>query len=386
MTRIKVLFVLPTLDGGGAERVFVHLLNHLNRERFEVALVLGLRRGTYLADLRDDIEVIELGALQSAKVVTSLARVVRRRRPDIVFSTVYSNFAALLGRAFFPRGTRVVVRESSSIKTRLEDVASRSRSRALLVETFLRRLYPRADRIVCQSDFARAEIQSILRLPAALLTRIYNPVDFPAIETLTQNQPSPYSGPARQILAVGRLRSYKGYAFLLPALAQLHARQCEAGEVPAHLTILGEGEDEAALRQLALDLKIADAVDFRSFDRNPFRWMKHADLFVSASIDEAFSNVALEAMACGTPGVLTDCPGGNREIVEEGVTGWLAPNQNAAGLADVLYDALAKVPEIDHAAVTRSCRERFDVAAITAQYEALFNNVMASRPRKYYGN
>src|SRR5205085_10417384 len=117
---------------------------------------------------------------------------------------------------------------------------------------------------------------------------------------------------------------------LLPAFARV-----VASAPAAHLTIVGTGPDDAALRQQAVTLGIADKVTFRGFVQNPYPLMRAADLYVLSSRYEGFPNVALEALACGTPVVAAACPG-VAELVVPGVNGWLAPPDDAAGLARAL--------------------------------------------------
>jgi len=111
-----------------------------------------------------------------------------------------------------------------------------------------------------------------------------------------------------------------------------------------HLAILGEGEQRAALEQLAAELGIADRVFFLGFQPQPWLFVSKADLFVLSSRYEGFGNVLIEAMRQGVPVVSTDCPGGPSEILEDGRYGRLVPCGDEQALADAMEAALDDRP------------------------------------------
>src|SRR5206468_2155724 len=119
------------------------------------------------------------------------------------------------------------------------------------------------------------------------------------------------------------------YPLLLEAFALLVRRY------PARLVILGEGERDRALRDLAVRLRLGESVSFRGFQRNPWKYIARADVFALSSRYEGFGNVLVEAMACGTPVVATTSPG-TREIVTDGCDGILVERHDAADFAATL--------------------------------------------------
>jgi glycosyltransferase involved in cell wall biosynthesis len=197
-----------------------------------------------------------------------------------------------------------------------------------------RHYYPRADKIVCVSEFARKDLVENFGIPRAKIVVIYNPVDVERVRRLAEASESPYKGPGPHLVAVGRLWRQKGFDLLLDALAQVRKA------IPARLTILGEGPLEADLKAQAQKLGLLDSVRFAGFQTNPYPFFKHADLFVLSSRYEGLPLVVLEALALGKPVVAMDCPGGAREILEGCPGGWLVPELDARHLADTLEAAL----------------------------------------------
>ena len=106
------------------------------------------------------------------------------------------------------------------------------------------------------------------------------------------------------------------------------------------LLVLGEGQDREALRRLAVDLRIDEDVDFVGFVTNPFSYMSKASVFVMSSVYEGSPNALVQAMACGTPVVSTDCPSGPREILQDGKLGRLVPVGDWQALGEAILEAL----------------------------------------------
>jgi glycosyltransferase involved in cell wall biosynthesis len=363
--RTSVVLLLPSLHGGGAERVMVHIANHLDRGRYEPSVVLGAVEGPYLRDVRPDVPIHGLGGATRARTaVPSVVRALRRLRPDVVLSTVGSNFAVALARPFLPRRLGVIFREGNSTSAFLADVARTSPGRAAVYRAIYRALYARADRVVCQSDFMLNDLATRFRVPRARLTRIHNPVDVDAIRARL-TEPVVYAGRGPHLVTAGKLEHQKGYDLLIAAFARVLA-----SHPAATLTLVGEGTEHAALEAAATSLGIASAVRFLGFQPNPFPYFAAADLFVSSSRYEGFANVITEAMACGTPVVATDCPGASREVIEPGVTGWLARSEDVDALAEAMTTAIAALPGVDRKAIELACERRFSVTRIAAAYEA----------------
>ena len=137
----------------------------------------------------------------------------------------------------------------------------------------------------------------------------------------------------------GRLVAQKDHATLLRAFALVLQR------MPARLLILGNGPLQPELEQLAAELGIAEHVRFAGFVVNPLPYFRRAAAFVLSSRYEGFGNVLIEAMACGTPVITTDCPYGPGEIVDNGRFGRLAEPQNPQSLAAAMISIASMTPE-----------------------------------------
>jgi glycosyltransferase involved in cell wall biosynthesis len=329
---VRVLFVLPSLCGGGAERTVLRLLEHLPRSRVEPQLALVARKGERVDEVPDDVVLHDLGAGRVRWAALSLARVAWRVRPRVIFSTLgHLNLLLLATRGALPRGTRLVVREANTASAVLEGLRFR-RGWALAY----RKLYPRADAIVCPSRAVLEDLATRLSIPRGRLRHIPNPIDPEAIRREARCEPSPYPSPGCHVVAVGRLAPQKGHALLLEAFARLSRRIADA-----ELWVLGEGPERARLEAKARELGIDGRVHLPGYVRNPFAWMGPASVFVQSSRFEGLPNALLEALALGVPAVALDEPGGTREALE-GVPGTtLVSRPCAVDLADAIEIALA---------------------------------------------
>ncbi len=354
--RTRLLFLIPTLTGGGAERVVVTLLQHLDRSRFELALaVVDTRDAAFRDQVPADVEFIDLGCRRVRHALTKLVRLLWRRRPDVVMSTLgHLNLALAIVRPLLPGGTRYVARETIVVSQGLTEY-----SWPQLWAWAYCRFYGRFDRVICQSRDMRDDLVANHALDAKCAVVIHNPVDFEriAVAMASVDRLAAPNGLLR-VVAAGRLVGQKGFDLLLDALALAKRRDL-------HLTILGDGALREELGARAEVLGIADRVRFAGFLRNPYPTIAEADLFVLSSRYEGFPNVVLEALACGTPVVATPAPGGVREILD-GVAGCVVADEVSA---ESLANALDRWQP---SRVSASAVDAYAVEHIVAAYEDEF--------------
>jgi len=364
----RILFALPGLHGGGAERVVVTVLRHLDRRRFEPHLVLADAAGPYLGEVPPDVPVHGLGAPRLRRALPALVRAVWRLQPAAVASTQgYMNFALLLVRPLLPP-TRLVVREVIG-----ERYLENSRHRDLLYRYYLRRVRS-ADRIVTQSDGASREIAARVAARPGQVIRIYNPVDVARVSAEARSGDRPYAGPGPHVVAAGRLEAQKGFDLLLDAFARVRGRS-----PGATLTILGEGPDRQALAARAERLGLGAAVCFAGFQPRPYRYFGAADVFVLSSRYEGLPNVILEALAAGCPVIACACSDGVREVVRDGLNGLLIPPEDLDALALAL-DRLLRAPEERARLRARipPTLEPFAAPTVVQAWERMFDDVLAA--------
>ncbi len=360
----RVFFFRPTLDEGGADRVTLTLLQHLDRRLFQPTLVLMRATGASLRELPADVPVIELGSARLATSGAALGRVLRREKPDVLFSTASSaNIpAALAHRATRSRGRLVLSERSTLFRGR-----SRTDLKQRAVVGLKRLTYRFADVVTAVSQGVADELADVVGLGRERIAVVYNPmVDEHLAELAAEPVDHPWlDGADPVVIAVGRLVVYKDYPTLIEAFARV--RQ----SVPARLIILGTGPLKDELVQRVRALGLDGQVDFAGFHANPFKYMARARLLMQSSRVEGLPGSLIQAMACGTPVVATDCDHGPREVIRApGTDGFLVPVGDAAALADRAV-ALLRSPglrdQVGQAA--RASAGRFSLAASMTRYQ-----------------
>lgn len=331
----RIAIYVPSLNGGGAERVMAELANSFATRGHIVDLLLVKVEGPYLAILSPQVNVIDLNSSRALFSIVPLARYFRKYRPAAVLSALdYANVIAICARFVSGCKFRLVISERSNVS------ASRGMAltlRAKLTRKIMEVSYRKADQIIAVSQGVANDMIDALRLPPNLVRVIYNPIDTDRIRQLSLapiahewlNDPG-----TPLIVAAGRLNMAKDFPTLIKAFAMLRLEQ------RAKLIILGEGEQRDALFQLIVELDLEDDVLLFGFVANPFVWMRRASLFVLSSAWEGLPGTLLQAMACGTVVVSTDCHSGPAEILEGGRWGRLVPVGAPAQLADAMTQAL----------------------------------------------
>ncbi len=361
--RRPVLFVLPTL-GGGAARVVVTILRHLDRARFEPHLVVfyTFYGFWFRSEVPDDVVLHVLDARRARNAMPRLIRVIWQVRPAVVVATQgYINFLLLLAKPLLP-SCKFVIREVIG-----ERYMEHNRYRDALYRWYLR-LVRRADRIITQTEAVKRRLTSEIAPRPGQIECLHNPVDAERLARAAGTTTSPFRGPGPHVLAMGRLTYQKGFDLLLDAMAGVRA----AG-VAAHLTIVGVGELEAELAAKVDALGLADAVDLVGFQEHPERFFAHADVFVLSSRYEGMPNVVLEALACGLPIVAFDCPHGVSEIVQDGVNGRLLPPEDVPALTATLAELLRDPSMLARMrAAIPATLAAFTAPVVSARWNAMF--------------
>lgn len=355
-----VLFVVPSLGGGGAERVVLTLLKHLDRRQFSLSLVvINTRRSVHLSEVPRDVELIDFGSRRVRTALVKLMRLIRRRRPDVVFSTQgYLNLGIALIKPRLPAGTRCVARETSIVSQVLH-----LHRRPAILRFLYRRVYPRLDTVICQSRAMRDDLVTAYGFPADKTVIIHNPVDVEWVRARAREKAElvGLKPGCFNLVTAGRLNPEKGMDIVIAALAL-------CGMPNLNLVILGEGKLRAALEARASKLGVGRQVQFAGFQPNPYPWFVHADLFVLGSRSEGFPNVALEALACGTPLVATPCES-LRDLGVDATDGLLAGDFSPQALAGAIQQAVLR--RADFSVSVERIRAKFGIGAIASQYRDL---------------
>ena len=359
---MRLLLAIPSLRCGGAERTMSILAEYWVQRGHEVSLATFEPPETDFFQLDPGVRRYVLGGTRTGGIgwlranrarLSNLRAAIRESRPHVVLSFLYTmNLLAIMaGRRLAP----VVV-------------AERTDPRYFRVERWqaaLRRLlYPAAAAIVVQTrSVLDGWGQSVAR--GVPVFSIPNPVLSPI--------PAEWDGPKlsrRVVAAVGRLDREKGCDVLVDAFARAAGERAEWS-----LVMLGSGPERDALAAQISGLGLRERVLLPGIGDSAALFAR-AEVFATATRLEGFPNALLEAMASGLPVVATDCPSGPREIVRDGVDGYLVPVDDrdsfAAALGRLLQDE-----DLRRRYGAKACEvlDRFGIDKVGAQWEAVFRQV-----------
>ena len=362
----RVALFLPSLCGGGAERVTVNLARGLSDRGLRVDLVLARAEGPYLNDVASKVRLVDLNARRVLASLPGLIRYLRRERPDVVLSALnHANLVALWARRISRVPARVVVSVHGLLAHTSKSAGVKGRSMPALVGRF----YPWADQVIAVSQGVATDLAQTAGLSRDRIRVIYNPV---VTAELEQKAKAPLEHPwfdpgaPPVIVSAGRLAKPKDFATVLHAVAALDRSQ------RVRLIILGEGPDRTSLEALTSWLGLEGQVALPGFVQNPYAYMSRARVFVLSSQWESFGNVLVEAMACGCPVVSTDCPTGPAEILSNGRFGALVPTGDVSALAAAIQRTLAAPPPLTE------LRQRSATFALTTILPAYLETMGAS--------
>ena len=322
---MKIMVIIPTLWGGGAERV-VSVLTREWSKSHQVTLILFdasdqfYDYGGQLLDLQVPPSYQTLkGVYNFWKRVMRLLGILRQECPDRIFSFMETaNFPAIVAAALAGYLDRLYV------SVRGNPSWSRAVFRALLPW-----LYRLPSGVVAVSTGVKREL-GLMGVPTSAISVIPNPIVWPDRNALGQESASPLA--KRFILGVGRLSWLKGFDQLLTTFSGLNRSGL-------HLVILGKGDEQSTLVNLAQELGVEERVHFPGHVADIGTWYRHAECLVLSSRHEGWPNVLMEAMANSCPVVSFNCKYGPSEIIEDGENGVLVPNGNF----DLLGDAINRI-------------------------------------------
>lgn len=316
-----VLFI-SALRKGGAERVMVNLADYLHRNGVRVTLVTQYiceEEYTLPAGIPRILSEITPQEETGSRIGDFLARYRKLRRiftelhPDCILSFIgKNNIMTLLCTRF--SGIPAVVSVRGEPKSEYYNFPMR-----FLAKT----LFACAAGVIVQTSAARDFFPPVIRKKAVILKNPLNPAFVRERRT---------GRPDGRIVSVGRVDANKNHALILRAFARI------APEFPnASLVVYGDGEKRQELIRKTQELGLSDRVQFPGAVSDVAEKMRTASAFVLSSGHEGMPNALIEAMCLGIPSISTDCPcGGPRELIEDGVNGYLIPVGDEEALADRL--------------------------------------------------
>jgi len=367
----KLLFVINSLAGGGAERVFSVLVDRmaarLGPDALEVVL-LDAEARRYKLPEAVSVACLDARGAMSASML-GLAKMVAAKRPKLIVSFLTrANCAAIAAG----RLSSVPCVISERVHTTRHFAAEGAISAGRMA---VRLLYPRANAIIAVSEGVQGDLLERYGVARHKVSTIHNPVDGDAIRRLGSLAPD-ISTPHDYVVAVGRLTANKNFSLLIEAFAR--------AKLAGSLVILGEGPERDRLAALADQMGLAGRFMLPGYLNNPYPIVARAKAFISSSNAEGFPNALIEAMSLGVPVIATDCESGPAEIlgregdatvtqVSDAAWGWLTPPNGLHEMTAAIRGLNDAEQCARYATLGRKRADHFSVDASIDQYQAIFD-------------
>ncbi len=368
MQKIKILFLVPNLNIGGAERTIVNLLNGINKRKFICKLMLYRKEGELLKKLKPHINVINLSVSNSGLAIFKIIKHLNYEKPDIVFSTLrYPNAAMYISSNLCTSKPKVIIRETNNFTA--------AGLKKNLTETFVSWCYRNADKVISLSKGVALDLRKRHQISKSKIKIIYNPVDTSYIKNegkkkLNIKIPKDFNKKSKfKMISVGSLEIQKGHDILIKSLKKLK-------NIDFYLFIVGKGSQKKSLEKLIVDCELTKRIFLLGELKNPYNLISKSDLFILPSRWEGFGHVIVESMVLGTPVLSSNCKSGPNEIITNNVSGKLYPTHSQTalikGIQDIYKDnnlrkLLAKNGKIQ--------AKKYNMSMIANEYQKEFINI-----------
>lgn len=332
MSKIKILFLIADLGGGGAERVLVNLVNALPPEKYDITIRTIFGKGVNVKFLNDNIIYIPKFNIKPFSGYTKIQKIFSPR---------------LLYRLLIPKTKQydVEIAFMHHVPTRILAGSNSTSKKYAWVHTKcpaygvyrnfgeFKNCYLKFDGVAFVAKNALDSFKETYKFPTKGQV-VHNLLDK---ERILSSSIEPYEIPSKDTInlcSVGRLSSEKGFDRLLRILGRLN----KEGITNWHFYLLGNGGLLEELKNIAKSEGIEDRVSFLGYDPNPHKYVSKMDFFVCSSYTEGYSTAVTESIIVGTPVLTTECSGMS-EILGDNGAGIIVPNDDQSlyeGLKDLL--------------------------------------------------
>ncbi|MDD2367676.1 MAG: glycosyltransferase [Sulfuricurvum sp.] len=329
MKKQKVLFFLPQMAGGGAEKVTINIMKLLDKKYFEVYLVTLSDKGPAMANVPKDIHIHILDVKKTLFSFFKLRKKITEINPDIVFSSLFrGNIALVVALTWSKLKPYIILRSPNSPKLL---IANNELSR--IMKYLIEFTYTKCDQIIAQTPEMREEIINFHGINPDKIKVLLNPIDQQDIDNKTVNSVSPYDSENINVIAAGRLHHQKGFDILIESFAHVITKNPNF-----KLFIIGEdvSGERISLEQKVKDLNLENHITFLGYQSNPYPYFKFADVYVLSSRWEGLPNTVLESLYLNTPVISTKCIPFLSKLIHDGDNGYLVEVEDIHGLSNVI--------------------------------------------------
>jgi glycosyltransferase involved in cell wall biosynthesis len=339
MSKPKISILTHDISGGAFTNLCIALVRGFQELGVDCQLVLLYASDAELAKYAD-MPIVTLNVKRTTFSLPATIRYLKEYQPDVLLPMPwYFNIVAVWAKYLAGVKTKVILGEHNIISLEAS-IEHRDKLHLRFLPILMRFTYPYGDGLVGVSTDVIKDLVENLKIVVRIPTQvILNPINPPRLEELSQSPITHewfHHSDIPTIVTAARLAKQKQLDGLLRAFAQV------VKTTPARLLILGEGPLRVELENLCEELGIAASVWMPGHDPNPYRYMANCDVFVLASAWEGCGIALQEAMGCGAAVIVTDAPGGMKEVIDNGKYGRMVTNGDPDALATEILQLLSQ--------------------------------------------
>ncbi|HEY5587613.1 MAG TPA: glycosyltransferase [Candidatus Paceibacterota bacterium] len=359
----KILFVMPNLAGGGAEKVLVNILNNIDYQNFDITLFLFQKYGIYIKQVNKNVKLKYITEKFHTNFVNTIICKLLKYAPKVIYK-LFIKETYDVEIAFMEGGSTNIIANSTNKESKKIAWIHADLHKFHWTENLYRhneecKCYEKFNDLVFVSKDAKDAFNELFKNNKVNKHIIFNPIVTDEILKKSEEFRVRYN--EFTVVSVGRLSLEKGYDRLIKAHSTL------VKQYPHKLVILGEGKERSNLEKLIGKLGVGKSVELKGFMNNPYPYIKEADLFVCSSRSEGYPLVVAEALVLGKPVIATDVTG-PREILQNGEYGFLC-DSSKEGLEAALRYLFENRHKLDY------YKEKSKMAKNNFNYKAIINKI-----------
>ncbi len=359
----KILFILPTLHGGGAEKVISTLFTNFNKKKYLTKLLIfdGSKR-KYLTSYDKRKNVIDLKKKKITYGSFKFFQVIRKIQPDVIISTVsHLNLFLSILKIFFPIKTKLILRESNFISYNLKD-----QSNSFLMKIFYKIFYNSCNICLVFSKKHKIDVLRSTNINKDKIKIVENPINIEEINYLSKKKIKKkyikfFPTNTKKFLILGSLSYQKGIDIILNSL-----KFCKKNFI---INIIGKGSDYNNLKNIIRKEKLEKKVNLIPFQNNPFPYIKSSDSLLFPSRFEGMSNVILETLTIGKPIYYFNNPGASTDLLKKFKNNYILKSQSPQYISKVIDNV--KLNKIKNYKKLK----KYDLKNILTQYEKIIDDL-----------
>lgn len=332
---IKILFFIPSLAHGGAEKVLVNLVNNMDKSRFDITVQTLFAGGVNEQFLNKDIKY----KYCFKKTFRGNSQILKLFSPERLYKKFIKEHYDIIV-SYLEGPTARIVSGCTDEDTKLvswihvEQHTEEAVSYSFKNFDEAKRCYGKFDKTICVSEYVKNDFSNIFD-NINNIEVLYNTNETSQIIEKAKEKIDDYKFDfsKKTLIAVGTLKKSKGFDKLI----RVHKRLLDEG-ILHNIIILGQGPEKDNLLSMINELHIEDSFKLLGYNTNPYKYIKNSDMFVCSSVAEGFSTAATEALILGTPVVTVEVSGMKEMLGENNEYGIVTENNE-----DALYEGIKKM-------------------------------------------